>query len=715
MVPAYWEASLRGGLNAGAYLSQANAKRQREGHFVGWYNGPPGPAKCLAYRESQLRSITPQLAMNANLWLSRAEAFIHYEDKDPATRTPIELIPLLPDTPPAERIKPSIEQDIEFLKLPLGRQWTDAERINILGHTRLTCCPEGEDIEGMCAARVAEGGGRAQPVPRPVLRSPAMKGTKHVKWAEYSMSGQDVYERSTRTKAGTKRPKGILVKADYVTPRSCVVEQARKALGPGEACARVAMEREVASRKMAEQLPMAAAATVLGLPGDMLRNMSRGQLGENLTAHFMAWSAGRVNSFRTTMMRLRKTIAEYNPSWSAAELLDYITVPGFYVKCALAACDNQAQENHRRLHPNDDNDCAGGTKAVVGFYGALRFAVSNGGYALDTEAPTVRAFMRMIEKRKPVPAVTASIAEVLHCERVARCTLAGLPLRVAAADCAVMAHASLRHISAQRTDKLQKANGFLFGAIQADYKKNAGGARRPGRPFCTTMRGVSGYTTSAELAIKHAGAEYLIKDNNSSNGDPRLATRLVDSPMSHARCTVMMRAVLSHTAITPEGNFPPPGSQERTESLTPHSWRHWMASAAAARGEESSAINEIGCWADSIGETLSQRDLKVACNNFSKFKTAGTYALEGRAAAIPTIMLNNMSAVTECVAAHDSELNPFPAVGGFELLRRPATAAPVADDAEAVSIHMLMSGDSHRASRSKAAQSANSAKRPRLK
>jgi endogenous inhibitor of DNA gyrase (YacG/DUF329 family) len=457
-------------------------------------------------------------------------------------------------------------------------------------------------------------------------------------------------------------------------------------LGTGPAIEREAATREAASRKLAKILPFTAAARTLGMTEHLLTSFTRDMLGEELTAHFMAWSPSSVDGCRRALHHLMNTVIEFNPMMTSTEVMSLIKVPGLYVKRCLAGVDGRARAAFAARHPehgeDEHEDMAGGATAARGCLAGLRYANSNAGFEIDIECPVVHSFIKSMETREGVPAITLSIVEMYHFERVAMCTRSNYATKITAAASAVMAHAAMRHVSAQRTGNLKLVGSFLVGTIAADFKKskNSGGKSKSGRPFCCSRVGITGTDHCARLVLDlnaWSAGEFLIPDNDSKTGDPREATKILDTPMSNARYKVAMQSVLRTTAYTAHAAYPPRSSEERVKSLTPHSIRHGLPAVARGRGEDASAVNEIGCWADSVGETLKKSQLEAAASSFDKLKMAGLYSAEGRGAAIPDIMERNMAAMRDWFS-HNPPTD-FPCVGGYELLTKAGIQASPRD------------------------------------
>ena len=246
-------------------------------------------------------------------------------------------------------------------------------------------------------------------------------------------------------------------------------------------------------------------------------------------------------------------------------------------------------------------------------------------------------------------------------------------VRMSAAMAVAGAHICLRGIGTQRTGRLNLSGAFLRGEVGADYKK-ADETIVLDRPFAAPARGLTGTMAWAEqLQLGLCGVEdemFLIRENDSTDGDPRRATTFTNEMMTESRSLKMLQSLMHVPAPYGDGYHPCPSTAVPFSKLTYKHLRRFFPSLAKAVGESKPDRNEIGAWAGSQAERIDSATLDGAAD--AAGSCPDLYATDGADARAPYIMLRvaNMARALQ-PALHDRKCaNGFADLARMQVLGR---------------------------------------------
>ena len=213
-------------------------------------------------------------------------------------------------------------------------------------------------------------------------------------------------------------------------------------------------------------------------------------------------------------------------------------------------------------------------------------------------------------------------------------------IRISAAMAVAGAHICLRGIGSQRTGRLALSGSFLRGEVGADYKKGDETIILD-RPFATPACGITGSAAWVEqLQLGLHGVEdgmFLIRETDSTDGDPRRATCFTNELMKDWRAINMLRGLMHVPALYSDGYHPCPSTAVPFDKLTFKHLRRYFPALARSVGESKPDRNEIGAWSGSQAERIDGGTLDEAA--LSASACADLYSTDGAEARAPYIML----------------------------------------------------------------------------
>ena len=200
--------------------------------------------------------------------------------------------------------------------------------------------------------------------------------------------------------------------------------------------------------------------------------------------------------------------------------------------------------------------------------------------------------------------------------------------------------------------------GAVHGFVGKD--KHPVPSKQRARPFWAPTTGmVSGRAFMDSLYGMLDGVEagcFLLRDTDSPDGDPRLATRWVNAPCVGSRAVASLRACLEEAGAT----------KERAKCFGTASARRFLPEVAEGRGEPSHRRVEIGKWSGATAQDMDLAPhLRAAMAHTAKHSVLpDRYARRAKVTRVIRIMCEQVAAVRELVCSGA----PLPDAAGWELL-----------------------------------------------
>ena len=406
-------------------------------------------------------------------------------------------------------------------------------------------------------------------------------------------------------------------------------------------------EREIKAAKILPFVPLDNQIRALGLTEDEYISESAESPGcvQRRFATMLAENKGDLDSARTTLVRLiaflklkkviavnSATIPSHTPQGEPIFIADY------HLDAFLngSGAHSTASRKRRRV-------------ALQLLRDSMSFRLSLGRISnRKIYKPRKRAGVS-----KPPP-YTAGPDVVAHLDLLASDNTLPLVISGSAAMALGCTYSCLRWAGAQRAGNLRIQGDFLRGDAGADFKKQDPDTMF-NRPFLAVAKGLMGTDAWASRLVRaladmpYSGEDveadmFLVRDNDSPNGDPRHASKFLDRRMGDStrptRGLKMLRGLLLVPALYQDGRHAFPVEGHPAALLTFKHLRRFFPALAAAAGERGSAINEIGSWSGSQSEKVRGDTLDEAARGATA--CSDLYSMEGTVASAPYIMMRVM-------------------------------------------------------------------------
>ena len=275
------------------------------------------------------------------------------------------------------------------------------------------------------------------------------------------------------------------------------------------------------------------------------------------------------------------------------------------------------------------------------------------GFPFDFDAAVVTTWRRgnKVSKTDAEPAPTPSIAHVLFLHVALEAALERRDDVTAGSIAGWLAqmYSTLREILASRSSLDRAVGELVCGRTGIDFKKPKGSAGHEGRPLLAPRYGADGsdgwWRTYDRLRPRVSAGEtpYIMRDNNSSDGNPYQATRWGapggsgERPMPRKRQMVGLHAVLTTPVRLGGVLCPPPLPIAGALKLTLHSLKRVMpATVAVAYPANIGLVVEPGAWAGSALTAMTQEAAVAAA---SGVPTGLRYGRDGVTASCASVIV----------------------------------------------------------------------------
>lgn len=326
----------------------------------------------------------------------------------------------------------------------------------------------------------------------------------------------------------------------------------------------------VAAARLVPFMTINMIANFLGCPLSELQDLDPSFVAADAVRVISSgWSAGLLNSARTTWLRLLRFAAARGRVVSEG----HPRISGYVVRDFLEAVDRRARRAYEARGNHLPGDAQGST-ARRGAASHLTFLASKLSFPVDMASASVQRALAQTRKRLvPKSAPPLGIRML--------CVLSWLSqhgrtqfVRGHAAAWLAMAMFSVRFVNAQRSRLVSVKDGVVLAVCDLDAKAAPGS--QEGRPMWTSSSDPLGSTSWIDelVAMRDAAPRaslldpsYFLRDTNSPDGSPDRASAWLDEPCPNGRRA--MRSLRSLGAMSP---WALPGSV--LASFTGHSPRH---------------------------------------------------------------------------------------------------------------------------------------------
>ena len=445
---------------------------------------------------------------------------------------------------------------------------------------------------------------------------------------------------------------------------------------------------------LVQVLPMYALAEITGrtearvratLPLDIVRHAMRRARGR--------WAPQTIAAARRAWVRLMLWLArrdvEHDGRVDGITYADYLDDVDVQARRAAAERQQRREQQQTALarrgqqmevplrKPQDGSHAADGQESN------LSFLARHWGVEIPLKAGK---FVRRAGHSRPQPAISPSVWAVQALEDyvcgVPPLALPEDPVANAIGGLLFMCHGSLRCEQAQSC--YVEAVGLVPGVLEPALHgvvvldKHPNPEKRFPRPFWLMAAGLRGdgawllRWAATVLAVEGAAqACCVFLENDSPDGNPFLATRLYAVPMSKDRVLVAIRAIMERVCRM---------TQAQAAAFTLHSARHFLPCVAEARSEPPERAVEVGRWSGSVAQD-SGLVPSVPQARAHVLRLRAMPERYGQHAGVPrvcNIILDQVRAARELVAAAARRREPLPILGGWHLLGAPSgDAAPL--------------------------------------
>ena len=430
---------------------------------------------------------------------------------------------------------------------------------------------------------------------------------------------------------------------------------------------------------LAPSLTIQQVAKIFEVPAEVLLEQPPNLTLSELIALLATWSPGYLASARTNRLRLYRFVRRRRSGFALGQQVHGHDVLAFLNGVeSKARADAQARARRREARglPAGRSADAMGCTARTGASRALRFLAHKLFEPICVDAVAVKRGDKARGRRRGKPAASLSMRMTCNLEDAARHAPTEFE-RGFSGGAAAMVHFALRYVNAQRSRVVGASGGVVRGVCDLDAKI-AESEQNP-RPMWAAERGFLGRADHwAALARSLEGVEslgVLVRDTDSVNGDPALATRWLradeEYEMSGARFCCALKASLTR------GRYPV--SSAAAASATKHSSKHVLPNVSRGRCEPPPVTNEVGKWSGSIAQAADASAVAMphsAATAASHQEPMGdVYSSEAADEIVPAIMERQVAAVRSLIARLGGPEH-LPEVGGWGLLE-PASADAV--------------------------------------